>query len=140
MSTKYQIIEHINAGKSAIYANSIEPDKKYLVVPKTKLNEVYGNFFINENLLFVNEWSHEVINALIKNTTLYQKLKNQPDTNKYRAFYYDNLKMPTDLILPTIAEVAGDAKIKVAAETLSLDARTYYQKEIKQQLCYIFPY
>lgn len=140
MSTKYQIIEHVNAGKSAIYASSIEPDKKYLVVPKTELNEVYGNFFINENLLFVNEWSHKVINTLIKNTTLYQKLKNQPDTNKYRAFYYDNLKMPTDLILPTIAEVAGDAKIKVAAETLSLDARTYYQKEIKQQLYYIFPY
>lgn len=136
---KYQIVDTLGLGDGVLYHED-ETDKEYLVIPKQDLNAGYGTFFIREDLLFTDNWSDEVNNALVKSKSKYKQVKESGDYTQSRAFYKDILKVSSDMILPTIAEVSGDSRIKVATEDLALDATTYHEIDDHGEPSYVFPF
>lgn len=131
----YEIYEEFDNNSATLYHKK-DTSEEYLVVPVDCLNQAYGYYFIDRDLLLRDDWADDVLNALVKDSDALSHL----DDSASEQDYLQLLKVDPDNILPTIANVEHRTPLKVATEEFSMSSKMPKKINDEGEPSYVFDY
>lgn len=131
----YEIYEEFDNNSATLY-HKRGTTEEYLVVPVDCLWQAYSYYFFDRDLLLRDDWSDDVINAIVKDPCALSHL----DDGASKQDYLKLLKIDPDNILPTIAKAEHRTPLEVATEEFSMSGKMPKKIDDEGEPSYVFDY